>query len=1094
MNNQALTSRAQRAARLASLLLLIALWAALPLNRAAALRPMAITSIVVGPQTGALTYGTVGSATFAIAVTADTDMPSTTLIVSGLPSGVTGNFSPTAVACTGGVCDTSTLTLSTTAAAFAVTGHTFTVSGDTGSGSGSLTIGRRAITVTAVSSSKPYDGSNTSSGAPSITAGSLVNGDTATWTQTYNNKNVGTGKTLTPAGTVNDGNGGLNYNVTLTPVSTGSITAIGLTVTGITAVSRAYDGTNIATFNTASANLVGKVGTDVVNLDTTSATGTFADKNIGTNKAVTASGFGLSGADAGNYTLAQPTGLTANITVRLITVTAAGGTKVYDGTTSSVGVPTITIGSLAGTDSATWTQTYDNKNVGTGKTLTPAGTVSDGNGGANYSPSFAPVTTGVITAKGLTITGALANGKVYDGTLTVTMGGTPALVGVLAADADVALNTAGAAGTLASKNVGTQSVTASGYALLVTANSGNYSVAQPTGLTAAITARLITVTAATGTKPYDGLNTSTGLPTITVGTLAIGDTAPIWTQTYDNKNVGINKTLTPAGTVVDGNAGLNYTVTFTPVATGSITARLITVTATGGVPGTKVYDGTTSSTGIPTITTGTLAAGDTATWTQTYDNKNFGTGKTLTPAGTITDGNSGLNYTVTLTPVTTGVINKKPLTITAVTCTKTYDATITAPGCTPTNSGLAPGDSAVYSEAYTTKDAGTANKVLTPSVVITDGAAGANYTVTPVNFNTGTINKKPLTITARDAVKPFGTVLTFFGSEYDITSGSLAGSDKLSSVTLTSNGAPADAAPTTYPIVASAPTGNQNFVTNYATTYVNGTLTVTPPGPAFSPSPASRDYGLVKSGVTSPAQTFTITNTGGLDLTLGAVTLTGTGKSQFVLSNDTCSGQTLAANGACTIAAAFKPTSVGAKTASMHFPDNTSTGSHNIALSGKAAAELLVNGGFNTYPNASVKIPTNWTATGLAAADGKNTAFKHEGAASVKIANTSAVAKTLSQTRSISGTAGSTFLLSAWARGQSVPSTAGFVRVQVLLYKGPTVVQNKSITFANGTYVFTHKTLTFTAAAAYDRVVVKVIYSKAGGSAWFDALSLLRAP
>ncbi len=72
----------------------------------------------------------------------------------------------------------------------------------------------------------------------------------------------------------------------------------------------------------------------------------------------------------------------------------------YDGATSSVGVPTITSGGpLATGDSATWTQTFDNKNVGTGKSLTPAGTVDDGNGGNNYTVTFTSSTSGVITAK-----------------------------------------------------------------------------------------------------------------------------------------------------------------------------------------------------------------------------------------------------------------------------------------------------------------------------------------------------------------------------------------------------------------------------------------------------------------------------------------------------------------------------------------------------------------------------------------------------------------------------------------------------------------------------------------------------------------------
>ena len=43
--------------------------------------------------------------------------------------------------------------------------------------------------------------------------------------------------------------------------------------------------------------------------------------------------------------------------------------------TSSTGTPTITLGSLAGDDTVTWTQTFDYKHVGTVKTMTPHGTV-----------------------------------------------------------------------------------------------------------------------------------------------------------------------------------------------------------------------------------------------------------------------------------------------------------------------------------------------------------------------------------------------------------------------------------------------------------------------------------------------------------------------------------------------------------------------------------------------------------------------------------------------------------------------------------------------------------------------------------------------
>ena len=43
-----------------------------------------------------------------------------------------------------------------------------------------------------------------------------------------------------------------------------------------------------------------------------SANATFEDKNVGTAKPVTVNGVSLVGADAGNYSLTQPTGLTAN--------------------------------------------------------------------------------------------------------------------------------------------------------------------------------------------------------------------------------------------------------------------------------------------------------------------------------------------------------------------------------------------------------------------------------------------------------------------------------------------------------------------------------------------------------------------------------------------------------------------------------------------------------------------------------------------------------------------------------------------------------------------------------------------------------------
>ena len=73
--------------------------------------------------------------------------------------------------------------------------------------------------------------------------------------------------------------------------------------------------------------------------------------------------------------------------------------------------------------------------MGTGKTLTASGAVTDGNSGNNYNVTFVDDTTGVITAKELTVTGITADDKTYDNTTDATLNvGGAALVGVVGGD------------------------------------------------------------------------------------------------------------------------------------------------------------------------------------------------------------------------------------------------------------------------------------------------------------------------------------------------------------------------------------------------------------------------------------------------------------------------------------------------------------------------------------------------------------------------------------------------------------------------------------------------------------------------------------
>jgi hypothetical protein len=72
-----------------------------------------------------------------------------------------------------------------------------------------------------------------------------------------------------------------------------------LTVSGLSAASKEYDGTTLATV-TGTPVLVGVVGTDVVGLSGVGV-GSFSSKGVGSGKTVSISGYSLSGDQADRY-------------------------------------------------------------------------------------------------------------------------------------------------------------------------------------------------------------------------------------------------------------------------------------------------------------------------------------------------------------------------------------------------------------------------------------------------------------------------------------------------------------------------------------------------------------------------------------------------------------------------------------------------------------------------------------------------------------------------------------------------------------------------------------------------------------------------
>ncbi len=116
----------------------------------------------------------------------------------------------------------------------------------------------------------------------------------------------------------------------------------------------------------------------------------------------------------------------------------------------------------------------------------------------------------------------------------------------------------------------------------------------------------------------------------------------------------------------------------------------------------------------------------------------------------------------------------------------------------------------------------TVTNVSRPCSLTAMKAADSNYNSATSATFTVTLYAAPLTITASNQSKNYGTALALGTTAF--TTSTLYNTDTVTGVTLTSAGAAASAAPGTYSIVPSAAVGTG--LLNYTIKYMNGTLTV----------------------------------------------------------------------------------------------------------------------------------------------------------------------------------------------------------------------------------------------------------------------------
>lgn len=723
------------------------------------------------------------------------------------------------------------------------------------------------LTVTgALALDKTYDGTRAAEVSGAVLHGVLA-GDSVILDQAtsglFEQKAVGSNLNVTTNMTLTGEDSG-NYVLAQPVLNKATIFQRVVFVVGAVAQDKAYDGTSIATIT--GAQPIGLIpGDDValINRDI----GLFPQLSPGSGLPVLPL-MSLSGSDAPNYALMPPMLNNASILPRTLEVRAEDKEKTYGQidpplTVSYTGfAPGEDVSDLSGS-LIVWRQTGENAGsyeIRLGSTLSSL----------NYAIEiqYGSLT---IQPRTLTVSGAAASDKVYDGTPAASVSGA-ILQGVLEQDIGQVSLVQDTTGQFNQTNAGNGIAVVTSMALTGT-KSGNYSLEQP-GLFADILPCPITVTADARNKTYGDADPELTWQ-VTAGSL-IGTDAPTGTPSRETGE-DVGEYAISQGSLDFGD---NYTVTFVSNNL-TITARPITVKAdvksktygdadpeltwqvtAGSLVGTDAPTGTLNravgeDVGDYAIEPGSLDFGDNYTVTYVSDNLTI-TARAITVTADVktkvygdadpeltwqvTDGSLvgtdaplgslsreagedvgvytieqgslafGGNYCVSFVGSDLAIASRS-LTIQAVSCSKTYgDAD---PAWQVMYENLASWDSeAVVQGLGLARAPGEAvgSYVISPS-----GATADNYTVIMLS-GTLTIDKRPLTITAAAQTKGYGTADPAFS--YALTAGSLIGDDSLTGELSRESGENVGS----YDILQNSLTAGGN----YQITFVGAELTITP--------------------------------------------------------------------------------------------------------------------------------------------------------------------------------------------------------------------------------------------------------------------------
>jgi filamentous hemagglutinin family protein len=376
---------------------------------------------------------------------------------------------------------------------------------------------------------------------------------------------------------------------------------------------------------------------------------------------------------------------------------------------------------------------------------------------------------------------------------------------------------------------------------------------------ATLTSRML-VFAQGNDKVYDG-NTNATLTFRGDPTTGGDITLVAGTGTFDDKNVAPDIGITYTGYSLGGADAAQFAlwgvcgaVAGSGRTSADITPAPLTLQANNA---SKVYGTTFTPANTAFTTLVAPVAGETVT---SVLETSTGSAPTASVAGStypivITPGSAtgangfvATNYTINYVDGNLAV-TPAPLVLTANDATKVYGTTFMPAGTAFTQTGLVNSDTVTSVVETTTGTPPTASVAGSPyPIVITPGSAAGSFTATnyTISYVDGalTVTPAPLTLTANDATKAYGTTFTPAGTAFTHTG--LLNGDTVTSVVETTTGSPptASVAGSPYPIVITPGSSTGTFIpTNYVITYVDGRLTVTPVPLTITANDATKTYG-----------------------------------------------------------------------------------------------------------------------------------------------------------------------------------------------------------------------------------------------------------